>query len=98
DTTEPWIHLDLAKFRAIEHRRFFVRATNSGVSAFIDPVGRVLATSETFKEQTLVHQIAWMKGRTPYEILGDYPFWAAALFSVYAAFTKRRKQAAPLLR
>lgn len=95
DTTEPWIHLDLAKFRAIEHRRFFVRATNSGVSAFIDPVGRVLATSETFKEQTLVHEVAWLKGRTPYEVLRDYPFWAAALFSVYAAFSKRRKRHNP---
>jgi apolipoprotein N-acyltransferase len=95
DTTEPWIHLDLAKFRAIEHRRFFVRATNSGVSAFIDPVGRVLAKSETFKEQTLVHQIAWLKGRTPYERLGDYPFWAVAAFSVFAAFAKRRKPLTP---
>ena len=95
DTTEPWIHLDLAKFRAIEHRRFFVRATNSGVSAFIDPVGRVLLSSQPFKEQTLVHEIAWLKGRTPYEVLGDYPFWTAALFSVYAAFAKRRKPSAP---
>jgi apolipoprotein N-acyltransferase len=94
DTTEPWIHLDLAKFRAIEHRRFFVRATNSGVSAFIDPVGRVLSTSKTFEEQTLVHEIAWLKGRTPYEVLRDYPFWLAALFSAYAAFAKRRQRAA----
>lgn len=28
DTTEPWEHLALAKFRAIEHRRFLVRSTN----------------------------------------------------------------------
>jgi apolipoprotein N-acyltransferase len=97
DTTEPWIHLALAKFRAIEHRRFFVRSTNSGVSAFIDPVGRVLATSETFKEQTLVHQIAWLHGRTVYEALGDYPYWIPGLFVAYAAFKggepgKRRKR------
>ena len=89
DTTEPWIHLALAKFRAIEHRRFFVRSTNSGVSAFIDPVGRVLATTNTFKEETLVHQIAWLRGRTPYELLGTYPYWLAGLFAVYAAFKKR---------
>src|SRR6478609_3312041 len=66
DTTEPWIHLALSKFRAIEHRRFFVRSTNSGVSAFIDPVGRVLAASRPFKEETLVHEIAWLRGRTAY--------------------------------
>jgi len=93
DTTEPWIHLALAKFRAIEHRRFFVRSTNSGVSAFIDPVGRVLAASHTFKEETLVHEIAWLRGRTPYELLGTYPYWPAVAFAVYAAFAKRRKAA-----
>jgi apolipoprotein N-acyltransferase len=92
DTTEPWIHLALAKFRAVEHRRFFVRSTNSGVSAFIDPVGRVLATSEPFKEQTLVHQIAWLQGRTVYEALGDYPYWIPGLFAVYAAFSGRPRR------
>jgi apolipoprotein N-acyltransferase len=92
DTTEPWIHLALAKFRAIEHRRFFVRSTNSGVSAFIDPVGRVLATTETFKEQTLVHQIAWLHGRTVYEALGDWPYWVPGLFAVYAAFSGRKRR------
>ncbi|MEP7052850.1 MAG: apolipoprotein N-acyltransferase [Pseudomonadota bacterium] len=89
DTTEPWIHLALSKFRAIEHRRFFVRSTNSGVSAFIDPVGRVLATSETFKEQSLVHEIAWLKGRTVYEALGDWPYWIPGLFAIYAAYSGR---------
>jgi apolipoprotein N-acyltransferase len=93
DTTEPWIHLALAKFRAIEHRRFFVRSTNSGVSAFIDPVGRVLAETRTFQEQTLVHQIAWLRGRTAYELLGTYPYWLAGLFAVYAAFSKRKREA-----
>ena len=93
DTTEPWIHLALAKFRAIEHRRFFVRSTNSGVSAFIDPVGRVLVASHPFKEETLVHEVAWLRGRTPYEVLGTYPYWLAALFTVYAAFGKRKRQA-----
>jgi apolipoprotein N-acyltransferase len=92
DTTEPWIHLALAKFRAIEHRRFFIRSTNSGVSAFIDPVGRVLATTQTFKEQSLVHQIAWLKGRTVYEALGDYPYWIPGLFAAYAAFSRRPRR------
>jgi apolipoprotein N-acyltransferase len=92
DTTEPWIHLALSKFRAIEHRRFFVRSTNSGVSAFIDPVGRVLAASQPFKEETLVHEVAWLRGRTAYELLGTYPYWLAVLFAVYAAFARRGKR------
>lgn len=89
DTTEPWIHLALAKFRAIEHRRYFVRSTNSGVSAFVDPVGRVIAQTRTFKEETLRHRIHWLTGRTVYEWIGDWLYWAAALFVFVAAFLKK---------
>ena len=62
DTTEPWIHLALATLRAVEHRRYFVRSTNSGVSAIIDPVGRVVSHTETFREAALVGEIAWLRG------------------------------------
>jgi len=89
DTTEPWIHLALAKFRAIEHRRYFVRSTNSGISAFIDPVGRVLAHTNPFAEETLRHQVRWLSGRTVYEVVGDKAYWAAALFVLLAAFMRR---------
>jgi apolipoprotein N-acyltransferase len=94
DTTEPWIHLALAQFRSIEHRRFFVRSTNSGVSAFIDPVGRVVAHTDPFKEQALAHEIAWLHARTPYELWGDIPWWLASLAIVLAGFVaypKRRR-------
>jgi apolipoprotein N-acyltransferase len=40
--TEPWEHLALAVFGSVELRVSMVRAVNSGVSAFIDPNGRVV--------------------------------------------------------
>jgi apolipoprotein N-acyltransferase len=43
-THEPWQHLGLAVFRAVEHRKGMVRAVNTGVSAYIDPVGRASQT------------------------------------------------------
>ena len=43
--TEPWEHLALAVFASIELRVSLVRAVNSGVSALIDPNGRVLEKS-----------------------------------------------------
>jgi apolipoprotein N-acyltransferase len=91
NTTEPWIHLALAKFRAIEHRRFFVRSTNSGISAFIDPVGRVLAQSRPLEEQTLVASVAWLKGRTVYEVIGDYPCHLATVVIALAAHLSRKR-------
>jgi apolipoprotein N-acyltransferase len=90
DSTEPWIHLALAKFRAVEQRKFFVRSTNSGVSAFIDPVGRVISHTPTFEEAAQHATLRWLKGKTVYTLLGDIPWWLASLVSVVLAFRRRR--------
>jgi apolipoprotein N-acyltransferase len=89
DSTEPWIHLALAKFRAIEHRRFLIRSTNSGVSAFVDPVGRVVAHTGTYTEEAIRAKLAWMDGRTPYQITGDGPWWLATAMAGLFAFVRR---------
>ena len=78
DTAEPWVHFALAKFRAIEHRRFLVRSTNSGVSGFVDPVGRTVRHGHTFREEAFAEQIAWLRGTTPFEVLGQGPWWLVA--------------------
>lgn len=46
DTSEPWQHLALSVFRSVELRTELVRATNTGVSAYVDAAGRVY--SETY--------------------------------------------------
>jgi apolipoprotein N-acyltransferase len=89
DSTEPWIHLALAKFRSVEQRKFFVRSTNSGVSAFIDPVGRVISHTKTFEEEAQRATLRWLKGKTLYTYLGDGPWWLATLASVVFAFRRR---------
>jgi apolipoprotein N-acyltransferase len=89
DTIEPYQHLALSKLRAVEQRRFFVRSTNSGVSAFVDPVGRTMSQTETFKQQTLDHEIAWLKGTTPYRLFGEWVTWLLAGMGVVAAFVSR---------
>jgi apolipoprotein N-acyltransferase len=75
DTLQPWMHLALAKFRAVEHRRYLVRATNTGVSAVVDPVGHVVVHSGSFTRETLHAEVAMLEGWTPYETLGDWPGW-----------------------
>lgn len=95
DTTEPWIHLALSTLRAVEHRRYFVRSTNSGVSAIIDPVGRVVSHTQTFEQAALLGEIAWLRGKTVYEVLGDVPWWLVTLASVGLAFRKPKPGAEP---
>jgi apolipoprotein N-acyltransferase len=51
--TEPWEHLALAVFASVEMRVGMVRAVNSGVSALIDPNGRV--TQKTYADDPYRH-------------------------------------------
>ncbi len=90
DTSEPWQHLGLAQFRAIEHHRYLVRSTNSGVSAVVDPLGRVIAHSATFQTQALDATVRWMRGTTVYEVIGDIPWYLLSLAVAVAAFRRRR--------
>ncbi|VAW15801.1 Apolipoprotein N-acyltransferase / Copper homeostasis protein CutE, partial [hydrothermal vent metagenome] len=41
DTKAPFLHLASSIFRAVENRRNLVRSANTGVSGFINPVGKV---------------------------------------------------------
>jgi apolipoprotein N-acyltransferase len=79
DSQEPWLHLGLARLRAVEHRRFLVRSTNSGVSAVVDPVGRIVAETPLLARDTLRATVRLLDGRTVYARLGDWPGWLAAV-------------------
>jgi apolipoprotein N-acyltransferase len=78
DSPEPRLHLALTRFRAIEHRRYLVRATNTGISAIVDPVGRVVAKTEIFQATSLTYPVRMLEGLTIYEELGDWPGYLAA--------------------
>lgn len=93
DTTEPWQHLALAQFRSIEHRRYMIRATNSGVSAIIDPVGRVVARTGVLTRENLHGDVRLMSGWTPYETFGDWPGWVGLAAITWMAFVRRRSAA-----
>jgi len=89
-TTAPYQHLFLSVPRAVETRRYLVRATNTGVSAIIDPVGRVVAKTEIFKPATLEEEIGIMNGeKTLYTKTGDVFSWGClALWIGFAVVTK----------
>lgn len=95
DSQEPWLHLALAQLRAVEHRRFLVRSTNSGVSAVIDPAGRIVATARLLAPDTLRATVSLLDGRTVYARLGDWPGWLSAVLVAFALTTRapRRRRA-----
>ncbi|MCS6797946.1 MAG: apolipoprotein N-acyltransferase [Myxococcota bacterium] len=90
DTTEPWQHLALARLRAVEHRRWLVRSTNTGVSAIVDPVGRIVAHTGVFTRERLRARVHRMQGRTPYAVAGDVLGWLALAVTIVAVVMPRR--------
>lgn len=67
----PYQHFNMAALRAVENRRYLVRAANSGISGFFDPWGRVLKHGGLFTREKLTHAIAPKKEMTFYSRFGD---------------------------
>ena len=91
DTIEPWGHMALAKIRSIEQRRFLVRATNSGISGFIDPVGRLLQETPVFEQAAIIEDVAWLKLDTPYRIFGNFPLILSTIAIFLMTFIKKSR-------
>ncbi len=65
-------HLQIARMRSIETGRYQLRATNTGISAFIGPKGELISTSPIFKQYVLRGEIIPMAGITPYARIGNW--------------------------
>lgn len=88
---EPPIHLALAVFRSIEHRRWLIRSTATGISAFIDSAGRPVQQSGFETAETLVADVPMVTdGPTLYGRLGDWPGWLALAFCAFGLRPRRR--------
>lgn len=64
-------HLDAARLGAIETRRWMVRAATTGISAIVDPAGRLVESQPSDTEGILMHEVELRSGLTPYVRFGD---------------------------
>ncbi|HEX3398436.1 MAG TPA: apolipoprotein N-acyltransferase [Steroidobacteraceae bacterium] len=91
DSTAPHQHVQIARMRALEAGRFLVRAANDGITAAIDPEGKIVARVPQFKEGVLRATVQPMTGLTPYARLGNYPVIIGALVLLIIAVWRRRR-------
>ena len=79
DTTQPWTHLSLSQIRAVEHHRSVVRSTITGVSAFVDPTGKIIDYIGPYQQGSLHGSLPLITMTTWYEVIGNWPGWGACL-------------------
>jgi apolipoprotein N-acyltransferase len=94
DTSAPWQHLNMARMRAIENRRWILRDTNNGVTAAIDPYGRVRQSIPRHQTDALPARFGFRDDVTFYSAHGDLFAWGCVLASLgvlgWAARTRIR--------
>ena len=71
DTVASRQHLQIAQMRALETGRPMLRATNTGVTAIIDPAGRIVASAPEFTATALSGTVRGYRGSTPYVRFGN---------------------------
>jgi len=91
-TSAAYQHLALAQFRSVETRRAMVRATNTGVTAVIDPTGKVVNISPIFEQSVVVHQVPMLVKQTVYTKLGDWFIVACFLLVFWQGINICRKK------
>lgn len=71
----PFQHFQMARFRAVETRRALARSANTGISGFVDPVGRVRGTTPLYEEAWRVESLPVMTLTSLYVRYGDLFAW-----------------------
>jgi apolipoprotein N-acyltransferase len=96
-SSAPWQHLAMARMRTIETGRYMARAANTGISALVDPYGRVIQSTPLFEEAVSVGDVRLLDGTTPYVMIGDVVPWAgiAASLGLVGLGARARRRSAP---
>lgn len=78
NSSAPWEHLDMVRMRAIENDRWVLRATNNGVTASIDPYGRIVDQMPRNVRGSLLARFDFVSAVTFYTRHGDWIAWMCA--------------------
>jgi apolipoprotein N-acyltransferase len=89
------LHLTLAQLRAIEHRKFLLRATETGTTSLISPTGRVTWSLPVDRRSSGIVTTHWLHGTTVYGRIGDWPWCLAVGLLVWTLFARPRTVSHP---
>ncbi|PNP98675.1 apolipoprotein N-acyltransferase [Moraxella sp. RCAD0137] len=86
----PMQHLQMVQMRSLETGRYFVRATNNGVTAIINDKGQVISSLPQFERAVLRGDVPSMTGKTPFMIFGHYPVLIISILLILLSILANR--------
>ena len=86
----PLQHLQMVQMRALENGRWFMRATNTGVTAIIDHKGRIVERAPQFERTVLRGDIQARVGNTPFMNFGNYPILSLIALLLLLSYLGKR--------
>jgi apolipoprotein N-acyltransferase len=104
-TSAPFQHFSMVVFRAVETRLYLIRAANTGISAIVDPRGKIVDQTNIFDRIQLKGNVKFIDIKTIYAKYGDIlviicflavVFYLILVFkerigNVYRKFTRNNK-------
>jgi len=92
-SSAPYQSMAMAVLRAVETKRSLVRAANTGISGFVDPLGRVTAQTALFTEAALAAPVSMLDQATIFSRygyrFGAFCFLLIPLMLVQRAFSRK---------
>ncbi|UJF22946.1 apolipoprotein N-acyltransferase [Shewanella sp. OMA3-2] len=86
----PLQHMEIAQMRAIEMGKPLLRATNNGVTAVVDPYGKIVDILPQFVTDVLINDVALYQGETWFKRIGQTPLltlcWLLLLFALWIKY------------
>ena len=90
ESIAPHQHLQIARMRSLEVGRHTIRATNTGISAYIGPDGKILESGPQFEPVILNMAIEPRRGSTPFVRAGNWPVILICAFVVGGFWLRSR--------
>jgi len=91
-TGAPYQHEQFAVFRAIETRRWVIRAANTGVSSIVTPTGQRTGQTGLFKQDIVIAKISLMENKTIWGRFGDWiPLIFCVIISIFCIIDFKRR-------
>lgn len=91
-SSAPYQHLEMSAMRAVENKAYLLRSANTGISAVVDPAGRIIDSIPLFEKGVMVDRVGLRNGPlTFYSMYGDIFAYGCFVFTGIAVFLAVKK-------